>query len=234
MDVDGVRVLVQSFGKVVRVSDGKVLMENFASSAKVGSIEAGTDDSRNLVFAAPDKGKLAAWRFTRQGDAVTATEVWRAAAESSHTMAVAQGKIYTATHVVDIETGAVKNFAGRGFTRWLIAFADNRIYGLKADQSSTNKAGLMTRPGIHPKVKDAALMTVCDLNGRGLAQNPLFIPLPDEERAKQRQAMMGASTRPEDACPGDNWMFSYSCPFTFAGSRVFIRSLDSLYCIGEK
>jgi outer membrane protein assembly factor BamB len=237
MDLDGVGVLVQSSGRIVRVSDGKVMLVNFAHPVTtVGdNKEAGTDDSRDLVFAAPEKGKLAAWRLTRQGEEVKATEVWRVNAETDHTMAIHGGAIYTGTHVVDIETGAVKNWGPRAFTRWQIAVAGGKVWGLRAAQSAEGKIrGVSARNDIAKAINDVGLMRVKTLDGKTAGENPLLVPAPDEERAQQRLAMMGSSTKPGEWADGCCWGFSYSCPFTFAGPRIYIRSLDELICVGER
>lgn len=231
MDLDGVRVVVMSCGLVVRVSDGKVL----ADLAFPGYPEIGNDDSRHLVFAAPEKKNLVAWRLVREGDTVKAVEVWRAAAEVSYTMAIHAGKIYTGTHVVDIATGAVKEWGHRGFTRWQIAVADDKVWGLSVASSSSGKVrGVPVRNDIHKAITDVGQMQVKSLDGKMLSANPVLVPAPDEERARQRLEMMGSSTKPDEWNDGGEWTFNYSCPFTFAGSRVYLRSLDELICIGER
>jgi hypothetical protein len=170
-------------------------LANFASPANVGdNKEAGSDDDRDLVFAAPEKNKLVAWRLTLHGDAVKASEIWQATAETSHTMAIHTGKIYTGTHAVDIETGAVKNWGPRAFTRWQIAVADQKVWGLRAASSAEGKVpGVPARSDIAKNIADVGLMCVKNLEGQMLKENPLLVPAPDEEHAKQRLEMMGAS-----------------------------------------
>ena len=234
MDLDGVRVVVMSCGLVVRVSDGKVM----ADLSLPGYPEVGTDDGRDLVFSSSDQNHktLVAWRLVREGDTVKAVEVWRAAADCRGvTMAVHAGKIYNGAHVVDIETGAVKNWGPKGFTRWQIAVAGGKVWGLVGASSSSGKVrGVPARSDIHKSVADVGLMRVRTLDGKTINDNPVPIPAPDEERAGQRLEMMGSSTRPDEWADGCVWTFSFSCPFTFAGSRIYLRSLDELICIGKR
>jgi hypothetical protein len=93
---------------------------------------------------------------------------------------------------------------------------------------------MAARSDIHKSVADVGLMGVWTLDGKAISANPVLVPAPDEERARQRLETMGSSTKPDEWNDGYEWTFSYSCPFTFAGSRVYLRSLDELICIGER
>jgi hypothetical protein len=257
MDLGGVRVVVMSCGLVVRVNDGKLM----ADLALKGYPEIGSDDSRDLVFgyvnpeksssapppppdevplvqpdSASKQAGLTAWRLVREGDTVKVVEVWRVAGvKVYYTMAVHAGKIYTGTHVVDIETGAVKEVHRGVTTRWQIAVADDKVWGLRAASSSGDKLrGVPARSDIHKSVADVGLMEARTLDGKTISANPVLVPAPDEERARQRLEMMGSSTKPDEWADAFVWTFSYSCPFTFAGSRIYLRSLDELICIGER
>jgi hypothetical protein len=184
----------------------------------------------------PKKTGLTAWRLIREGDTVRTVEVWLAAGvKGDYTMAIHAGKIYTGTHVVDIETGAVKIWGKKGITRWQIAVAGDKVWGLNAASSSGGKVrGVPARSDIHKSVADVGLMEARTLDGKTISANPVLVPAPDEERARQRLEMMGSSTKPDDWADQYVWTFSYSCPFTFAGSRIYLRSLDELICIGER
>jgi hypothetical protein len=61
--------------------------------------------------------------------------------------------------------------------------------------------------------------------GKPIATSTLISPAPvDDQMKDQRLSMVG----------GTAWTFSYGCPFTFSGDRMYIRSNDYLYCVGEK
>ena len=150
MEVGGVRLFVTSGGHVLRVKDGKPLATIVFSTPQS---EIGTDDASDTVFYFPGEGQgnrkeLVAVRLAFQREALTQRELWRVAVQDvGYTMAVHKGVIYTGCDAVDIATGKVTSWGaggkGRNPTRWLLAVAGERLYGLKTDGAAAvlNLAG---------------------------------------------------------------------------------------------
>jgi hypothetical protein len=124
--------------------------------------------------------------------------------------------------IVDAETGKVlKGLTAGGTgervvppTRHMFAIASGRIYGL----GRTSKV-----PQIRKDDEPCeAFLDVYDLDGKRLATNAILGPRIEGEF----KAMSLAAAMP-------NW-FSYSCPFTLSGDRIYIRSNYLLHCIGER
>jgi hypothetical protein len=212
MDVGGARLFITSGGHVLRVKDGKVLATIVFSTPQN---EIGTDDASDTVFYIPGAGQgtkkeLAAVKLEFQGEALNQKEVWRVPVQGvGYTMAVYQGRVYTGCEAVEIATGKVTSWGGGGKgrvpTRWLLAIAGGRLYGLKEDGTAT----------------------VLDLTGKVLAVNKVVTATDDPDLIARHLAVDGNRQ-------WEGKRFSYSSPFTFVGNRILMRSFDHLYCIGEK
>ena len=75
---------------------------------------------------------------------------------------------------------------------------------------------------------DFGAMQAFTLDGRLVAENRLPSATVDAGKREQIRAQVA---------PGGQigWnKFSYSCPFTIAGDRIYVRSNDDLWCIGRK
>ena len=86
---------------------------------------------------------------------------------------------------------------------------DDRVYGVTS-----------TRPKEGESVGTCEVFT---LDGKKVATNVLPVAPVEGEKSAQIIEQTGYPT----------WQFSYSCPFTIAGNRIYIRSNDDLWCIGE-
>jgi outer membrane protein assembly factor BamB len=95
-------------------------------------------------------------------------------------------------------------------TRHLIWLAGGRLYGVNEGRLGGQRDGPM-----------GGLCQVYDLDGKKLAENFLPIPKPAGERL-ERAIEIGCAN------------FSYGCPFTIAGDRIYVRASTVLYCIGKK
>lgn len=169
----------------------------------------------------------AAVRFSLEGDALTAKVLWHGINGESRgwgAMAYNEGKLYVANAgtILDAETGLVLRglFGGAvPASGHQLAIAGGHVYGL----SSGGERGALP----------AGVMQVHTVDGRGVARNALYVAafakLDADERAKrlsQWYSWPNAANR--------EWCFSYSYTFNIAGDRIYIRSLDHLYCIGAK
>lgn len=192
-----------------------------------------------------NKGKAevqppAAFRFTLEGDTLKGELLWhggsvieaaglkgRAMGEvwggNGSWMAVHDGKFFhRGGAILDAMTGKI--LAGKfgrfgratPQTHHMYGIADGRIYGL-------DKGGVKGTP--------SATMEVFDLNGKKLATNYLVRKTP----TAAQQAMHAYCTgNPKVWMEGRRSWFSYGCAFTIADDRIYIRSLESLICVGKR
>lgn len=216
LDIGGSRYFVTSGGHVVRVTDGKnVLSCTYGATADPsnGQTEIAVDDATDTLFYFPGKGQgtvkeLVAVKLALDGETLTEQELWRTPVQcAGNTMAIDKGKVYTGGDVVDIATGTATKWGNvrNAPTRWMLAVAGDRLYGLKEDKGN-------------------GVARVFDLTGKLLATNTLLMGQEPGDMADQHIAVRGAP----------DMGFSYACPFTFAGNRMFVRSYDYVYCLGDK
>jgi outer membrane protein assembly factor BamB len=97
-------------------------------------------------------------------------------------------------------------------TRHLLEVAGGHVYGLKEDRGSE------TQPA------QAAILEVYTVDGKKVSANLLANAPVEGEKKRQIIATNGWNT----------WDFSYACPLTIAGDRIYVRSCDYLWCIGRK
>jgi hypothetical protein len=177
-----------------------------------------------------NKGKCehpppAAVKFSLDGGRLVAEVLWsgidgKAVCEHAGTVYHA-GKLYHPAGVIlDALTGkVVKGSTARNttravpVTRHLMWVADGKLYGLTA-----------AKPGRQKDGAEGGVAQVYDLDGRKLVESVLAVPAPD---AAKRARII-------EACGAAGWGFSYGCPFTIAGDRLYIRSNDCLFCVGEQ
>ena len=176
-----------------------------------------------------DKGKgpnpppLAA-RFRLEGDRLIATVLWSGidgAGVSRHTgLLYHKGELFhPGGAVLDAATGKVlRGKFGKGAvravpdTRHMLAIAGGHIYGLREGRGSE------TSPA------QTGVLEVYTLDGKKVASSELSNAPVEGAKKEQILATVGYNV----------WPFSYSCPFNIAGDRIYVRSNDYLYCIGEK
>ena len=96
-------------------------------------------------------------------------------------------------------------------TRHLLLIAGGHVYGL-------NEIG-----GSESKHAQQAVLAAYTVDGRKVAASVLHNAAPTGEKRKQIVEQNGWNT----------WGFSYACPFTIDGDRLFVRSNDYLFCIGH-
>jgi hypothetical protein len=135
-----------------------------------------------------------------------------------HGMVYHANRLYIAGRIVDAETGLVlrRLFGGGPASGHQLAVASGHVY---AFDNAGGKGG-----------QPAGVMKVFDLDGRPVAVNALtsvrFADLDDEARGKRLSQWY---SWPNAA--NKEWCFTYSASFNIAGDRLYIRSLDHLYCI---
>jgi outer membrane protein assembly factor BamB len=229
IDVGGNRYFITSQGHILRIKDGRSMFT--CPGDLLDPTEVAVDDANDTIFVSPGAhtgGKqLVALQLKVDGDKMEAKERWRTAMAKSlqHTTAVADGKLYTGPDVVDLATGTAAPLGKeRGLpTRWLVAVAGGRLYGLSEGRGDKKVTG------DHFAV---ATGHVFDLSGKRLASNILLTPIAGtKEMQDQRVETTGRATLPGEFNSELGWTFSYSCPFTFAGDSMYVRSNDELICI---
>ncbi len=98
-------------------------------------------------------------------------------------------------------------------TRHLLLVAGDRTYGLREG-----------RRGRHEwEESQIGIAEVYSLDGRKLAESTLTnLPVEGEKRDQVRQTV-----------GYEKWQFSYACPFTIAGDRLYVRCNDYIVCIAD-
>lgn len=216
-----------STGELIRVSDGKVLMLRIGQQ---GAAAGPVSDGGNTVFITsgsngghyiiePDRTFTElgghAVRFTMTGkNGVKAEGLWHAkeAGSGAQTGLYYRDVLYVGSQckAVDPKTGTTL-WSDRSMGRAdnALVVADGHVFAL----SSNGKCAVMKlgRPG-----------TVVAVN-----QLDQIAMLEGEKRDQ-----IISQTGQDKATSWYGWHFSRSVPF-FSGNRIFIRSFDYLYCIGE-
>jgi hypothetical protein len=214
------------------------------------SVEGGTDfgamavvkyDERDVVFFTgggehggwTSKGHCddpppAAVRFALHGTTLQGTILWKGIAGkpvSGHVgILYHDGKLYHAPTGSIYEpltgkllAGNTDPKAGRGkgltpATGHLLWIAGGNIYGLQAEHGKEGSSGQSGKLVVHT------------LDGKKVAEST-FANAP-VEGAKKKQII--------EQNGWNAWMFSYGCPFTVQGDRIYIRSFDWLWCVGAR
>jgi outer membrane protein assembly factor BamB len=158
----------------------------------------------------------AAVKFALDGEKLTATVLWSGIESKSsgecHAGIVYQaGKLYHPGGVIlDAATGKIlagkfrdRQTRATPATRHLLWIAGDRLIGVTED-------------------KGAGLVEVYDLAGKKLSSTPLPVTPAEGERRERIIETVG----------GPGWGFSYGCPFTIAGNRLYLRAHRELWCLG--
>lgn len=162
----------------------------------------------------------AALRFTLDGDVLKAKVLWNLVNNNSVggclSLIYHAGKLYFGGAkgvILDAETGIVLKGLFGGAVPAVghhMALAGNYVYGL-----------------------DGPHMTVCTVDGRFMAKNTLKVtPFAELDKDNQTKRLSQWFAWPK--ATNRDWCFSYSNPFAVAGDRLYIRSLDHLYCIAGR
>ncbi len=223
--------ILLSKNRAYRLPDGKELtVEGWRLQ---GITRLAKHDERNVVFFTgggehgnwENKGKSetpppVAARFTLEGDTLKVKVLWSGIdgrAVGGHTGIVyhdgklhhPSGRILEALTGKTLAGGRSRRDRATPGTRHLLWIANGHVYGVDSD-----------RP------REGAPRGRCEvytLDGKKVAEN--FLPVAPVEGEKAPQIIQ------QTGYP--SWTFSYSCPFTIAGDRIYIRSNDDLWCIGK-
>ncbi len=176
----------------------------------------------------------AAFRFSLEGDTLTGKVIWhggdlgttKAWGGNAPWMVVHKGKFYHREGaILDAMTGKV--LAGKFGGRWpsqraaprtnhMLLIAGGHVYGL--DNAKSTEAG----PG--------AALIVYTLDGKHVASNPLVRKAPTPSQQAMHEYLTGQK---QPWMTGRKARFAYGWAFTFGGDRIYIRTLESLICIGK-
>jgi hypothetical protein len=162
----------------------------------------------------------AAVRFTLEGDTLKPTVLW-SGGEAAIPMVYHKDRLYLGTSVYDALSGRQLG-GGRGKpsvaapSRHHLLLAGNRFYGLDGNGSLAN--------GQPAEGKPVATLHCYGLDGKKIADSPLILDPPTEEKKVQIRSQVG----------WDRWGFGYGMPFNIAGNCLYLRSNDELICIGGK
>jgi outer membrane protein assembly factor BamB len=222
--------------KAFLLPDGKPLTldggSDFGATALVKS------DERDVVFFTgggehggwTNKGKTAVMppacvRFSLEGDTLKGTVLWsgiNGQPSSGHAGFVYfDGKLYHPGGVVlEALTGKVlAGTLGRGGakvtppTKHHLLVANGYLYGLTGNGAGESEAGR----------KAPATCTVFTLDGNKVATSTLGLAPVEGDKVEQIKQIVGWK----------EWGYSYGCPFVIVGDRIYARSQDYLFCIGE-
>lgn len=92
----------------------------------------------------------------------------------------------------------------------LMSIANGQVYAL-------------AERGIKGSDVKLGVLTVFTLDGKKVAESTLANATPEGDRLTQIRRVVGR----------DTWGFNYGCPYLIAGDRIYIRSNETLFCIGE-
>jgi outer membrane protein assembly factor BamB len=230
--VGGQEVLWTAGPAAFALPDGKPLkIEGWPNNGMMVAVNTDRPDTLLMVGGGEhggweDKGGRsnpppAAVRFTMEGDALKARVLWNTVNGNPAVGAVGLlyngGRLYFSGAggvILDAETGLViKGLFGGAVPdgNHHMAIAGGHVYGLSTD-------GTM---GVHA------------LDGRPVARNALRVT-PFDQLDKDNQTKRLSQWFAWPKAENRNWCFSYASPFAVAGDRIYIRSLDHLYCIADK
>jgi hypothetical protein len=181
------------------------------------------------------KGKVdilppAAFRFSLRGDTLVGTLLWDgavvgASGDNSPWMVVHQDRFYHRDGgILDALTGRLvagsftRHQGMVPVTRHLLLIAGEAVYGLEdyaSDKATAPRAGLHVR----------------GLDGKPLGDLELVRREPTPEQQAVHRYCTG-DPRPWFT-PGRGGRFSYGNTFAFGGARIFVRSVESLICLGN-
>jgi outer membrane protein assembly factor BamB len=103
-------------------------------------------------------------------------------------------------------------------TRSMLAVAGGHVYGLDGGVPAEGD-------GSRPPGPPVGILQVYTVDGKKVAESRLVNAVVEGEKQKQI-----AANHKYDS----GWGFSYSAPFTVAGHRLYVRSNDYLWCLGEQ
>ena len=175
----------------------------------------------------------AAARFSFDGETLSAECLWAgiggkpSPGNNSIGIVYHKGKVYHCSgRVLDALTGAavagapgtaskndVKNNMAVPPTTHFLLVAGEHVYGLtEYGGKGESKPAQQGRLSVH------------SLDGKKVAESMLHNAPVESEKKRQIVEQVGWNT----------WGFSYGCPFTVGDNRLYLRSNDYLWCIGEK
>jgi outer membrane protein assembly factor BamB len=234
--VGGTDVLICYGMKAFRLPDGRPLeVDGWVDSGATMLVK---HDERDLVFFTgggehggwTNKGNSetpppAAVRFSLSGDILKAKVLWSGVqgknVSSPTGIVYHAGKLYHANGFVldaitgEIVMGSTDRKAPRAApsTRHLLQVAGSHIYGLR----ETGKGG-------EGNAAQQATLEVFTLDGKKVAESVMTNAAVEGRKKQQIIEQNGWNT----------WGWSYSCAYTIAGNRLYIRGNDYLYAIGAK
>lgn len=171
-----------------------------------------------------EKGKCptpppAAVKFTLEGEILKANILWcgvdgKYPGECHTSIVYTKGKFYhdTSGCILDAFSGKIiagvpgKDKTKRAVpaTRHLLWIMGEYVYGLNEE-------------------KGMGVLEVYTLEGKRSSSITLKEPAPDEEKRKYII----------ETCGGEEWGFSYGCPFSIFGNRIYVRSNGYLWCLSR-
>lgn len=224
-------------GKAFRLPDGKEL--TIDGWTDLGATALTKCDERDVVFfceggdhapwsgfrATGHQNSPAAVRFRLEGETLKTTLLWNGVDGKAFTayegLVYHAGKLYCNGDtglILDALSGKVlAGSSEKGKTRvtpasrHMLVVAGDRLYGIS--ESSVNK-GNKTKVGI---------LSAYSLDGKPIGQGTLLTAKVEGGKSEQIGQTTGNET----------WGFSYSCPFSVSGDRIYARSNDDLICIGK-
>lgn len=162
---------------------------------------------------------VAAVRFSQTGSNLTSNVLWSGVGTGGHGGLVCHGdKLYANGLVIDTTAGKVVagTMAGKRIGQaacppvsHLLAIAGGHVFGV--DRT----------PGRNAEARGQLLVYTLDGKKAGEVALPKV-----EVKDEKLQQVIGQTG-------DDGWWFSYSCGFTIAGSRLYVRSNDELICLGK-
>jgi outer membrane protein assembly factor BamB len=224
MNLGKTPVVLTWSGNVIRLPDGKVF------DAKIGPC-LGTwavDDEKDAIFSSVSNdtnGPRFGLDLTLAGEELQVKVrylVPKASIGDSPSMVFHAGRLFWTMAQLDPATGlplGVKDGNGdirrvarsAPNTRHLLLIANGHVYGLHEQRPK----GAVVCQGVGE---------VFALDGKSVASNELLSKERSGEELTEKWQGQGF----------ERSGFSYGCPFNIGGDRIYIRSEDYLYCIGEK
>ncbi len=222
-------LLLTCFGNVLRLPDGKLY------DAKIGPTLAtwGVDPAGTIFSDCSNdrNGPRFGLDLSIVADDLLVKKRWATesgASQGGPSMVFHDGRLLWSNVQLDPASGKPLNqgeipdwkmLRGQGTrsspeTRHVMLVANGHVYGLR-EGTIKNKEGVSQVYGIGE---------VYTLDGRIVASNLLSTPLRAGREWTDKWQAQGFSKR----------AFSYACPFSIAGERVYIRSDEWMYCIANK
>lgn len=231
--LNGTDVVFTASGEVVRIADGKLLAEGIGQfGGGSGPITIGPDSiycsngstggkyqpSGNRRFNSLDLQGGIALRFTLNGDAVEVEQLWHneEAGAGEQTPVSVDGHIFLSAkkgiRAIDAATGAVTGDAKGPRTKHALIAGGGLIF----TQDNYREIGVFRASPNPGHVTTVTLPYLDDL-----------------DEAKKAQIIAITSGRGLDKPDKwGSWNTSHAIPFP-SGNRLFVRTFDALYCLGD-